>query len=61
VTSYRAYMLNEHGKFFRGEDVEAANDAAAIAAGRGLLGNPAHGFEIWRGRDLIFSSRTASA
>jgi hypothetical protein len=40
VTSYRAYMLNEHGKIFRGDDVEAADDAAAIAAGQALLDDP---------------------
>jgi hypothetical protein len=61
VASYRAYILNELGKFVRGEDVEAAGDAAAIAAGQALLDahnlNPAYGFEIWRGRELISSSR----
>jgi len=57
VASYRAYILNEDGKIVRGEDVEAADDAAAIATGQGLLGDPAYGFEIWRGSELIFSSR----
>jgi hypothetical protein len=64
VTSYRAYMLNEHGKIFRGDDVEAPDDAAAIAAGRALRdapdSDPADGFEIWRGSALIFSSRSGS-
>jgi hypothetical protein len=64
---YRVYLLNDLGKIFRGEDVQAYDDAAAVAAGWNLLethnaSDPdiAYGIEIWLGRILIFNSWTGS-
>jgi uncharacterized protein YuzE len=61
VASYRAYILDEHGKIVSGEDVEAADDATAIAAGQALLdadnSGRGYGFEVWRGSEVIFSGR----
>jgi hypothetical protein len=61
VASYRAYLLDEHGKILSGEDLEAADDAAAIAAGQTLLdahsSGSGYGFEVWRGTEVIFSGR----
>jgi hypothetical protein len=62
MTIYRAYLLNEKGKIFWREDVEASDDAAAISAGWTRLESHngahqlerAHGFEIWNGCQMIF-------
>jgi hypothetical protein len=58
---YRLYLLDSHAKIFHGEDIDALNNDAAVAAGRALFGErnsdgpgAASGFEIWRGRRLIF-------
>ncbi len=68
MTIYRAYILDKAGKIFYGEDVEALNEGAAIAAGRTLVEShnaiepeTAHGFEIWDGQNVVFSSRPRSA
>jgi hypothetical protein len=60
---YRVYFLNDLGRIFHGEDVEALDDAAVIAAGWMLLEvhntsrpNIAYGVEIWLGRELILNS-----
>jgi hypothetical protein len=64
---YRVYLLNDLGRIFHGEDVEALDDAAAIAAGWKLLEihnaslpNIAFGVEIWFGRELILNSWVGS-
>jgi hypothetical protein len=61
MTIYRAYLLDEKGKIFLREDVEACDDAAAIFAGwthlkshNGTQRQRAHGFEIWNGGRMIF-------
>jgi hypothetical protein len=67
MARYRSYLLDHSGNIFHGEDVEALDDAAAVDAGWKLLeahnaveADAAHGIEIWRDSDLIFSSRTRS-
>ena len=60
MTSYRVYLLDEGGKIFHGEDVDASDQTAAIAAGLALFerrNDTAKGFEIWVGTDLIFTTR----
>ena len=60
MTSFRAYLLDEGGKIFHGEDIDASDQTAAIDAGLNLFkrhpGAPG-GFEIWAGKDLIFTTR----
>ena len=60
--NYRAYLLDDNGKIFRGEDVEASDDAGAICTGWNLLeaynenhSTSAHGIEIWCGKKLVFN------
>jgi hypothetical protein len=58
--SYRLYLLDGHAKIFHGEDIDAPNNDAAVAAGWASFGerpdgpDAGRGFEIWRGRRLIF-------
>jgi hypothetical protein len=63
MTIYRAYILDTKGKIFFGENVEALDEAAAIAVARTLVEShnadhpgTAHGFEIWDGHRVIFSN-----
>ena len=67
MATYRVYMLDDDGKIFHGEDIDASDDDAAIAASRTLLENynanhqvAARGFEVWNGRQIIFSSGSGS-
>ena len=60
---YRVYLLDDQGRIFHGADIEAPDDAAAVAAARRVLEahnvtdpNIAYGFEVWLATDLIFSS-----
>jgi hypothetical protein len=60
---YRIYLLDDLGKIFHGEDVQASDDAASIAAAWKLLethnaSDPdiAYGIEIWLGKALILNS-----
>jgi hypothetical protein len=62
--NYRVYLLDGSGRIFHGEDIQAPDDTAAVTAARRLFeefnaSNPAaaQGVEIWRGRDLIFTTR----
>ena len=68
MTVYRTYLLNHEARIFHGEDLEAVDDDAAIAAGAALIeshnsrqSEAAHGFEIWRGGALIFSTSPGRA
>ena len=61
MAHYRIYLLDESVKIFHGEDFEAPDDAAAIAAAWQLLethnrGRPATavGIEVWAGKSRIF-------
>jgi hypothetical protein len=61
MAHYRIYLLDDSVKIFHGEDVEAPDDAAAIAAGWQMLETHnlgssamAHGIEVWAGRSRIF-------
>jgi hypothetical protein len=62
MARYRVYLLNDLGKIFHGEDVEARDNAAVIAAGWQLLekhneSHPdiAYGIEIWLERKSNFA------
>ena len=60
MTSFRAYLLDERGKIFHGEDIVASDQTAAIDAGSTLFerhSDTADGFEVWAGRELIFTTR----
>jgi hypothetical protein len=64
MVRYRVYLLDDLGKIFHGADIEAPDDAAAVASARSLIKaynaddpNMAHGLEVWLGTDLIFSGR----
>ena len=60
----RVHLLNDLGEIFHEEDVEASDDADAIAAGWNLLEgyNASHpdlasfGIEVWLEGTLIFNS-----
>ena len=61
MINYRAYTLDAVGEILSGEDVEANNDIAAIAAGWEFVAlskaAPAVlGVEIWEARRLVFST-----
>jgi|SRR4051812_40340285 hypothetical protein len=67
MTFYRAYVLDDHSNILLSEDMQAADDAAAIAAGWQLVAahaadtpTPARGVEIWAGDRLVFSSHPRS-
>jgi hypothetical protein len=60
---YRVYFLDNLGKIFEGDDVDAPGEAAVVATAWNLLeahnaSQPAiaYGCEIWLGRDLVFNS-----
>jgi len=61
---YRVHLLNDLGEIFHEADVEAFDDADAVAAGWNLLEgyNASHpdlasfGIEVRLGGDLIFNS-----
>ena len=64
---YRIYMLDEHDKIFRGQDIDAPDDDAALLMGQMLLETynanhqaAASGFEVWSGRDIILNNRSES-
>ncbi len=64
---YRAYVLDNQGNILLSEDVQADDDAAAVAAGWQLvaahsadLPTPAEGVEIWSGDRLVFSTHPRS-
>ena len=65
---YRVYLLNDLGMSFHAEDVEAFDDADAIAAAWNLLevhntNHPdiaSYGIEVRLGRNVIFNSWTKS-
>jgi hypothetical protein len=65
MVHYRFYLLGDTGRIFYGEDIQAMDDAAAIAAAQGRLTahnasypGTAHGVEIWCDRRLVFSNWT---
>jgi hypothetical protein len=67
MTFYRAYLLDDQGHILLSEDMEASDDAAAVAAGWQLVAAhsagspiPARGVEIWSGDRLVFSSHPKS-
>jgi hypothetical protein len=67
MTFYRAYVLDNQGNILLSEDVQADDDAAAVAAGWQLLGahsadlpTPAEGVEMWSGDRLVFSTHPRS-
>ncbi len=60
---YRTYMLDRDGKIFCGEDTEASDSDAAIAAGQIIFeshnatqSDLAHGYEVWNENEIIFSN-----
>jgi len=65
---YRVYLLNDLGTIFHAEDVEAFDDADAIAAAWNLhdvhnVNHPdiaSYGIEVWLAGHLIFNSWTKS-
>jgi hypothetical protein len=65
---YRVYLLNDLGAIFQAEDVDAFDDADAIAAAWNLfdIHNANHpdiasyGVEVWDGGNLVFNSWTKS-
>jgi hypothetical protein len=64
---YRIYLLDDLGRIFHGEDVQAPDDSAAIAAAWNLLqthnaNDPdiAYGIEVWLGKARILNSWTGS-
>ncbi len=65
---YRTYMLDRDGKIFCGEDIEASNTEAAIAASQILFeshnatqSDLAHGYEVWNENQIIFSNLLRSS
>jgi hypothetical protein len=63
MVRYRVYLLDSAHKIFHGQDVEAPDDAAAIAAAwdlfethNALQPSAANGVEVWLGRNLVFNS-----
>ena len=61
-------MLDRDGKIFCGEDVEAPDGDAAIAAGQILFeshnttqSDLAHGYEVWNENQIIFSNLLRSS
>jgi hypothetical protein len=67
MTFYRAYVLDNQGNILLSEDMQADDDAAAVAAGRLLVTahsadvpTPAAGVEIWCGGRLVFSTHPRS-
>jgi hypothetical protein len=67
MTFYRAYVLDDQGNILLSHDMQANDDAAAIAAGWQLVAahsadspTPAQGVEIWAGDRLVFSSHPKS-
>ena len=67
MVRYRVYLLNDLGSIFHSDSVQAADDAAAVAAAWDLLEayNAGHrdiafGIEIWLGTDLVFNSWTGT-
>jgi hypothetical protein len=67
MTFYRAYVLDNQGNILLSEDMQANDDAAAVAGGWQLvaahaadLPTPAEGVEIWSGDRLVFSTHPRS-
>ena len=67
MTFYRAYVLDNQGNILLSEDMQADDDAAAVAAGWQLVAAhsadlpiPAKGVEIWSGDRLVFSTHPRS-
>lgn len=65
---YRVYLLNDLGQIFHDEEVEALDDADAVAAAWNLLENHnatqpdlAYGIEVRLGGTLIYNSWTRSS
>jgi hypothetical protein len=57
---YRLYRLNPAtGGIVSGSDVEAADDAAAIAIAHAQLGESGAPFELWRGTQRIYEHGSA--
>jgi hypothetical protein len=46
MTDYQAYLIGRDGRIQAYEPLRCANDAAAIAAAKRLIGS--HGVEIWQ-------------
>jgi hypothetical protein len=64
---YRVYLLDSGNKIFHGQDGEAPDDAAAIAAACNLFEthnilqpSAAQGIEVWLGRNLVFNSQAGA-
>ena len=53
MAQYRLYCINETGRFFRCDELDAADDEAAISHGRELRGD--HPAELWCGARLVTS------
>jgi hypothetical protein len=47
MTEYRAYLIGRDGHIQGYEPLSCADDAAAVAAAKPLIGS--HGVEIWQG------------
>lgn len=59
---YFVCNLDEQGRIAKRREIEAPSDAEAIAAGRATTtktDESAHGFEVWLGNRMIFSSHGA--
>lgn len=51
MPQYRIYCLNQEGRFSKAFDVEAADDAAALAEARAL--DHPNDCEVWNGGRLV--------
>jgi hypothetical protein len=56
MASYRVCYCDAKGNVFSTDDVEAANDAGAMARARALVNSRAALFEVWQGDRLIHRS-----
>ena len=59
MAHYRFYCIGGDGRFFRSEEIQAADDADAIRQSRVLRG--AHAAELWCGDRMVTSFRSAAS
>lgn len=59
MTHYRLYCIGSDGRFFRCEEIEAADDADAMRHSHVLRG--AHSAELWCGARMVTAFRSEAS